>query len=875
MSDTLEISGEIVDLYHANLKSRKDKLDWIMKEKGLLLKTIDKYLIGYDPMLDRYTIPIKDAMDNYANIRKYKKDSKAKMISYVDEKEKNLPADKRTSYGQTRIWPIENIRNNKPKVIFCEGEWDCLLLLQNGFNAITKTAGVNTWRDEWNKWFKGKDVIFIYDCQPVSRGAAEQHKDKIMQEANSIKIIDLGLGDHGEDIGDWYLKNKRDTKQLAELIRKSSVRDIYELIDLSTSLDSAYYNQKVKFHGIVVGKDLSPYIIPKEITAHCNTGQREGSKICVICPLAAGDKTAKYTYESDKEILVKMINANDKQIQGVLRQNLQLPAGRFCPGAYDIEVKTRQNIEEISIIPEINHEVIDQEYVIRNCYFFGQNIKLNQGYLLKGTTWADPNSQMGVHLITHAKEAQDSVSKFELTDQIKKELAIFKPKSDKQDDIQDKFEDLYRDFTYNVTRMYERQNLIMAIDLVYHSVINFKFLGRTIKKGWLECAIVGDTKCGKSETAETILRHYRAGEFITSGEHTSRAGLLGGEQQTKRGSWNVTWGKLVMNNKGLIILDEADELSRKGIIGQLSGVRSTGIAELVQIQSQKAMAKTRIIWISNPLSYRMSEHNYGVEVIRELFQTQQDISRIDFAVAAAGEDVSDELINKKHKETYPHKYKSQACHHSVMFAWSRTADQVRFTQKAEELILKLATDFGNMYYPDIPLVIGAEMRIKIARLAVSIAARLNSVDKTGEIVEVKEGHVLCAAEYLHINYDNKVMGYKDYSDQRKRETEIGDTEKVDALLVDEEVISMLLDSSKFQLRDLEDIFNLSKGATSELIAYMRKNRIIRRVHTFYVKTPAFIYHLKKKRTALKEGTTKNISEDIQQASDFFDEGGEE
>jgi hypothetical protein len=685
-----------------------------------------------------------------------------------------------------------------------------------------------------------------------------------MQYANTIKIIDLDLPNNGDDITDWYIKYKKTTKELAARIRQSKIRDIYEQIDLSTSLDSMYYNRKVKFNGIIVGKDLSSYIIPQHIKARCLTGAREDAKLCNICPLSGGAIEKRYDYESHKDQLVRMINTNDKQIEGLLRQSLQLPAGRHCPGSYEIEVIKRQNVEDISIIPEINHEVIDQDYVIRACFFFGHNIKLNQGYLFKGTTWADPNSQMGVHLITSAKEARDNISKFELTDEIKKELEIFRPKNDTPEEIKSKYADILNDFTANITHMYERHSILMAIDLVYHSILHFKFLGRSVKKGWLECAIVGDTKCGKSETAENIVRHYRAGEFITSGEHTTRAGLLGGEQQTKRGSWNVTWGKLVMNNKGLIILDEADELSKKGIIGQLSGVRSSGVAELVQIQSQKAMAQTRIIWISNPLSFRMSEHNYGIEVIRELFITQQDISRIDFAVGAAGEDVSDEIINIRHQEKYPHKYLSQYCHNSVMFAWSRTADQVKFSKKAEDLILKLATEFGNTYAPDIPLVIGAEMRIKLARLSLAMASRLNSVDKTGEIVEVKEGHVTCAADMLHANYDNKVMGYKDYSDQRKRETEIGETKFMDGLLREEETISMLLDHNKFQLRDLEDIFGMDKRGTLELAANMRKNRMLRKPHTFYVKTPAFIHFLKKKKEQLKTSGTE-------EAGEFFDE----
>ena len=99
-------------------------------------------------------------------------------------------------------------------------------------------------------------------------------------------------------------------------------------------------------------------------------------------------------------------------------------------------------------------------------------------------------------------------------------------------------------------------------------------------KGWLECAIVGDTRTGKTETFKNINAHYRTGDFITSGENTTRAGILGGAQQIN-GRWILTWGKIPRNDGGLVGIDEADEL--RETIAKLSGVRSSGYAEIVTI----------------------------------------------------------------------------------------------------------------------------------------------------------------------------------------------------------------------------------------------------------------------------------------------------
>ena len=111
-----------------------------MELRGINMNRIDKFKIGYDPEDRRFTIPIPNALDIYMNVRKWQP-KKPKMMPYE------------TGYGKTRLFPIDNVLNIKnKKIIFCEGEWDCILLNQYKLNAITKTCGVLTWDDEWNKF---------------------------------------------------------------------------------------------------------------------------------------------------------------------------------------------------------------------------------------------------------------------------------------------------------------------------------------------------------------------------------------------------------------------------------------------------------------------------------------------------------------------------------------------------------------------------------------------------------------------------------------------------------------------------------------------------------------------------------------------------
>jgi hypothetical protein len=102
-----------------------------------------------------------------------------------------------------------------------------------------------------------------------------------------------------------------------------------------------------------------------------------------------------------------------------------------------------------------------------------------------------------------------------------------------------------------------------------------------------------------------------------------------------------------------------------------------------------------------------------------------------------------------------------------------------------------------------------------------------------------------------------VLGYKDFSDYKKKENIIGDVSKIEKYMDDKDTIDQLLDYNRFQLGDLEDIFVLERKEAKELISYMRKNRLMRRKNTLYVKTPSFINYLKKQKIKLQKESATN------------------
>ncbi len=205
---------------------------------------------------------------------------------------------------------------------------------------------------------------------------------------------------------------------------------------------------------------------------------------------------------------------------------------------------------------------------------------------------------------------------------------------EKVNQVRSKFDDIHQDLAVHVTKIYDRPELMISIDLVFHSVLSFNFLGNVVRKGWLECLILGDTGCGKTATVGALIKHYKAGDICT-GEGATFAGIVGGAQQFA-GNWSITWGQAPLMDRRLLAIDEVSGLTTE-MISNMSGMRSDGIAALTKIHQEKTFARTRLIWISNPRGRNkgLRAYNTGIEAVQELIGRPEDVRRFDFAVTVA------------------------------------------------------------------------------------------------------------------------------------------------------------------------------------------------------------------------------------------------
>lgn len=824
--------------FHRILMNSPKMLHFLLNKRGLKKETIEYYNLGYD--VERITIPIYDKHGGCVNIRRYGvgEKGKAKMISY------------KVGTGTARLYPWENLQHDT--LMITEGEMDCLLANQMGYNAITATGGANTWRTEWNECFKGKTVLICYDIDKAGLAGAEKVARNLHGLAKEVRIVRLPIVDPSDaDITDYFVSLGHTKEDLDKVIEKSHIfspggveepeenTDKPVKVHLSQASHSQYLDRRIQMDVMVSGKDIGPYAYPRTIRVTCTP---EDSK-CATCGIGlTGGERIVHFRDEDRAIL-QLIDCTDQQQRTILRQRAMIP--KTCSG-YSMEVVEKANLEEVLLQPELDFSSVSRPHTTRVAYVIGHGLQANMSYRMEGVTITDPRHQYVTHLISKAEPSQDSVATYSMTSEKIDRLSIFQPKEGQT--VAEKFQEVHMDLEHNITHIYGREDVLTAVDLVYHSVLAFRFQDQLINRGWVETLIMGDTRTGKSETAQAVMNHYKLGEFVT-GENTTFAGLIGGMQQTQK-RWFVSWGKIPLNDRRLVIIDEASGLSEDSI-GNMSGVRSSGVAEIIKIHQERTHARTRLIWISNTRTGRsLKEYSFGVQAVTELIGKNEDVARFEFVVSCASEEVPMNLINRKTSDLVevPHVYTYDLCKQLVLWAWSRTEDQIRFSEEATNLILDKANRMAKDYVSIVPLVEGANQRIKLARMAVAVACRTFSTED-GDTVLVKPEHVEFTYNFLEAVYSKQSLGYKDLSNQIREQEEIARQakDKVTRFLrQNQEVAKAFLQYNYVNAKDLEDMCDLESATVRRYLKFLAKNGMIGKGSRGYTKQPAFITILRER-----------------------------
>lgn len=840
------IDEAVLQSYVKNLFENESALAEAKERFGWTEELLKDCQIGWEKRTGRYAVPIRDEEGVLRNFRLYSPthQGKDKTINFA------------TGYGRARLYGVERMAD-AGTIAVTEGEKDCLMMRQvirdsgvEGWEAVTGTGGAGTWKAEWNEHFRGKHVLVIYDRDEIGEKSGLRVAQGVSPVAASVRIVELDITEpKGADLTDYFMASGKSWSDFRELVESTKVfrsrkgrkkKDAtVHTPHLAEASHQSFIGKTLQIEVMVAGKDLSPFAVPSKARLVCD--MKKGPE-CAGCAMFAHDGEMQVTIDRDDPEIIKMIKVSEQERDKAIRQHHGIHPS--CRRA-DQEVLEWTNVEETTLVPEIDFGDADREYVTRTGYITTHGIKPNMSYRATGTAIPHPKTQHVVHFFPQMEEAQDNIDDFEITPDVIEKLKIFQV-ADGQT-VKQKFDEIASDLSANVTRIYGRKDLVEAVDLCYHSVLAFELQGKLVGKAWGDILIMGDTRTGKSETVESLMRHYRLGD-IALGEDCTFAGLVGGLSQQSGGRWSLTWGRIPLNDRRLLVMDEASGLSVEDI-SRMSGIRSNGIAELTKIVTQRTMARTRLIWISNPRSTStMNKYSHGVEAVPEIIGRPEDIARFDLVVVAASNEVAVETINASVHEEVDHRYTSDLCKSLILWAWSRRAPNVVISDEATEEILRVATEHAKKYASGIPLVEAGNHRIKVAKLAVAAACRVFSTDD-GERVLVEKEHVEFAAGYMDECYSKPSMDYLGWSESELSSAEMDDDTRKAAvrwIRGHADWAKHWLRNDQVRLEDFRTLFDLSpEEARSEIFKPLFQMQMIRRGRgSAYLKTPNFITLLK-------------------------------
>lgn len=145
--------NKLIEQFHRELP---ENIRRYLNNRGISDNLIEKYKLGWGEIYKKYwiVIPVKDINGSHVLL-------KLRRPPEEDNLETNTP--KYIFYpknSKAELFEYESLKESD-EILVCEGELDKLVLEARGVNAVTSTAGANTFKPEWIELLKTKKKIYV------------------------------------------------------------------------------------------------------------------------------------------------------------------------------------------------------------------------------------------------------------------------------------------------------------------------------------------------------------------------------------------------------------------------------------------------------------------------------------------------------------------------------------------------------------------------------------------------------------------------------------------------------------------------------------------------------------------------------------------
>lgn len=223
--------------WFAMLRSKRfaTRLEYLTTERGLTLKTLDKFQVGYDG--ERYAVPIRSGVDGpVRNVKKYRRNGNPKWMST-------------TGHGSPSMVAFTGLlAENTLPVIVCAGEFDAMLTNQKAGAyavAVTATGGEGVVPPELSM-FANREVFVGYDCDDAGRAGADKLATALRKVGAVVHLLDLtqlGLPfteSHGADFTDYWMKYNGTPEKLLEAMDRARAQSAIDYDEILAAMEAGF-----------------------------------------------------------------------------------------------------------------------------------------------------------------------------------------------------------------------------------------------------------------------------------------------------------------------------------------------------------------------------------------------------------------------------------------------------------------------------------------------------------------------------------------------------------------------------------------------------------------------------------------------------------
>ncbi len=409
----------------------------------------------------------------------------------------------------------------------------------------------------------------------------------------------------------------------------------------------------------------------------------------------------------------------------------------------------------------------NEELIEKRVYYLSDSPVKHGHYRAEGWVIDRPQTQHSSFLIEKLEPQEDDYESFKVADHLD-ELRALK---------EIPFTEILDDLRENVTRVYERDELLLGILLSYLSPRFFQF-NNELLRGWVCMAVIGDVGTAKTKTYTNLARWLNVGD-VFSGLTGSRTGLAYALHQSQKG-WNCRIGRYPANSRKLLMIDEVQVLPHEDL-KSITKAMDEGIMQVDRVESKAYESQTRAIFMGNPRTPTMDHHQFGCQALKQVFPIMM-LRRLDFVILANQHDVKNvgSLLQKMRAAPPAQRVTAEMFRALNFLMWNIKPDRIAFSPEAVDACMaaaaRLSEKFG--YASGIPLITQYEADKKIARLSVGMAALNGSFNDDFTYLTVLPRHVQLIEHFLNVVYSAENFQLDAYSKRMRAQNDVEDYDKI-------------------------------------------------------------------------------------------------